>query len=247
MTSSIADNLKVKIENEILMFNFKPGDRLDECRLADRYGSSRTPVREALRLLAADGLVRIRPHRGAVVAGLSIGELMEMFEMMAVYEGVCARLAATHGTDEEIGQIVEAQEACGRASEANDVSGYCLANARFHDAIYRASHNRYLMKRTIATRNRLGAYRRLQSRRGDFLKACYAEHEQVLAAIRAGQADLADCLMRTHIGNQSAHITALITNLPQEYFADGAKGAIPHPAAATNGSEGYPAAALAFE
>src|SRR5688572_27424805 len=156
MTSSIADNLKLQIEHEILMFNFKPGDRLDECRLADLYGSSRTPVREALRLLAADGLVRIRPHRGAVVAGLSIGELMEMFEMMAVYEGVCARLAAIHGTEDEIEEIAAAQVDCGKMSEANDLSGYCIANARFHDAIYRASHNRYLMKRTIATRNRLG-------------------------------------------------------------------------------------------
>jgi DNA-binding GntR family transcriptional regulator len=246
MTSSIADSLKVKIEHEILMFHFKPGDRLDECRLADRYGSSRTPVREALRLLAADGLVRIRPHRGAVVAGLSIGELMEMFEMMAVYEGVCARLAAVHATAEEIEAIAEAQRACVRMCEANDLTGYCLANARFHDAIYKASHNRYLMKRTIATRNRLGAYRRLQSRRGDFLKSCIGEHEQVLAAIRAGQGDLADRLMRTHIGNQSAHITALITNLPQEYFAEATKATLPQPPV-TNGSDAYPAAALAFE
>jgi DNA-binding GntR family transcriptional regulator len=246
MTSSIADNLKLKIEHEILMFNFKPGDRLDECRLADRYGSSRTPVREALRLLASDGLVRIRPHRGAVVAGLSIGELIEMFEMMAVYEGVCARLAATHGTPEDIEAIAEAQQACGQMCAADDLNGYCLANARFHDAIYRASRNRYLMKRTIAMRNRLGSYRRLQSRTVDFLQVSYDEHEAVLAAIRDKRADDADRLMRTHIGNQSARITSLITSLPQEYFAEASKG---HgaPPLQPQAPDGYSAAALAFE
>ncbi len=247
MASSIAERLKRKIEHEILMFNFKPGDRLDEARLAERYGSSRTPVREALRQLAAEGFVRIRAHRGAVVSGLSMAELIEMFEMMSIYEGVCARLAAMHATADEMAQILEAHEACRSHCESEDFEGYCLANAGFHEAIYRASHNSYLIKQTISTRNRLGAYRRFQLRRNNRLRESLREHEQVLEAIRKGAAEEADRLMRDHIAVQGSHITSLITRLPPEYFAGSAHVRTHHGVPLRQGDQNYPAAALAFE
>ncbi len=246
MTSSLAEHLKLKIENEILMFNLKPGDRLDECRLADRYGSSRTPVREALRLLAAEGLVRIRPHRSAVVAGLSIAELMDLFEMMAIYEGACARLAASHATPEEIAEMERANEACRQNSEADDVESYCLTNAQFHEAIYNASHNRHLIKQTVSTRNRLGAYRRIHLRHNYPLKELVGEHESVLQAIKKGDAEEADRLMRKHIATQGVQLASLVTNLPPEYFADTSRN---HSTSVLSRQEGaaYPAVALAFE
>lgn len=246
MPASIAERLKLKIENEILMFNFKPGERLDESRLADRYGSSRTPVREALRLLAAEGFVRIRAHRGAVISGLSMSELIEMFEMMAIYEGVCARLAASHATADELAQIGEAHEACRAFCEAEDFEGYCRANADFHEAIYGASHNGYLIKQTIATRNRLGAYRRFQLRRNNRLRESFREHEGILDAIRRGESEEADRLMRAHIAVQGSHITSLLTRLPAEYFAENGRG----PAALQplrRNRDGHTPAALAFE
>lgn len=246
MASSIAESLKLKIEHEILMFNFKPGERLDESRLAERYGSSRTPVREALRQLCAEGFVRIRPHRGAVVSGLSMAELIEMFEMMAIYEGVCARLAAAHATPDEMAQIEAAHEACRLRCEADDFDGYCLANARFHDSIYRASHNSYLIKQTVSMRNRLGAYRRFQLRRNNRLHDSFREHQCVLEAISRGDGADADRLMREHISVQGSHIASLITRLPPEYFAESPKGQL-HAAPLRNGSQTYLAAALAFE
>jgi DNA-binding GntR family transcriptional regulator len=246
MTSSIADSLRVKIEHEILMFNFKPGDRLDECRLADRYGSSRTPVREALRLLASDGLVRIRPHRGAVVSGLSIAELMEMFEMMGIYEGVCARLATQHATQSEMEEIEAAHDECRTLSESDDQSEYFPANVRFHEAIYRASHNRYLIKRTIATRNRLGAYCRLQLRRENRLKDSFAEHDAVVNAIRNGLPEEADRKMRDHMAIQTANVSSIISSLPQEYLAENQKPPV-QTVVLRDGRDAYPDAALAFE
>jgi len=246
MASSLAETLKAKIEHDILAFTLKPGDRLDECRLADLYGSSRTPVREALRLLAAEGLVSIRPHRGAVVSGLTIAELNEMFEMMAVYEGVCARLAALHVTPEELSQIASAHEACRVQAEADDIQAYCLANARFHETIYQASHNRYLIERTIATRNRLGAYRRFRCRQNIRIRDAFQEHQAVFAAIEARDADKADRVMRGHIASQSSHITGLIARLPREYFAEG-HGSPSRPALQRFPAATYPAAALAFE
>lgn len=246
MASSIAETLKLKIEHDILMFKLKPGERLDESRLAERFGSSRTPVREALRQLAAEGFVRIRTHRGAVVSGLSMAELIDMFEMMAIYEGICARLAAKHATPDEMEQIADAHEACRARCEADDFDGYCVANVRFHDSIYRASHNGYLIKQTVSIRNRLGAYRRFQLRRNNRLRDSFREHQAVFDAIKTGDSDAADRSMGEHITAHGSLITSLITRLPLEYFADSqthaAQNAMARPA-----GHSYPAAALAFE
>ncbi len=247
MPLSKAEKLKLKLEREILMFNLRPGERLDETKLAERYGTSRTPVREALRLLAAEGLVKIRAHRGAVVARLSISELVVMFEMMAVYEGVCARLAAQRATPEEMARIVEAHDLCRQRCEEKDYDGYCVANAQFHEALYNATHNSCLIRQTVSTRNRLGAYRRFQLRRNNRLNESFREHEAVVDAIRAGQAEEADRLMRDHISVQGSHITSLIASLPPDYFAEPSVRQPVSPMAARSGGQPYPAAALVFE
>jgi DNA-binding GntR family transcriptional regulator len=242
MPLSIAEKLKQLLEQEILTLKLKPGERLDETKLAERYGTSRTPVREALRHLAAEGFVSLRTHRGAIVAGLSISELVDMFEMMAVYEGVCARLAATRATPEEMEQILGAHETCRAAAKENDFERYYQGNAHFHETLYCASHNCHLIKQTVTTRNRLGAYRRFQLRRNNRLPESYQEHEAVIAAMRRGDAEAADRAMREHITGQAAHITSLIGRLPPEYFTEPARNPAPTRAPAT-----YPPAALAFE
>ena len=246
MPLSIADTLKLKLEREILMFGLKPGERLDETKLAERFGTSRTPVREALRLLAAEGLVKIRAHRGAVVARLSITELVEMFEMMAVYEGVCARLAALRATADELALILQVHEACRQRCEENDYDGYCVANAQFHEALYHATHNSCLIRQTVSTRNRLGAYRRFQLRRNNRMSESFREHEGVVSAIRSGQAEEADRRMREHISVQVSHITSLIATLPPEYFAEPTMRQPISPVTRTS-PHSYPAAALVFE
>jgi len=246
MPLSIAEKLKLKLEQEVLSFNLKPGERLDETKLAEKYGTSRTPVREALRLLAAEGLVKIRAHRGAVVARLSITELVEMFEIMAFYEGCCARLAAQRATPEELTQIGEAHDLCRQRCEANDYEGYCAANAHFHEALYYAGHNSVLTRQAISTRNRLGAYRRFQLRRNNRLNDSFREHEDVFNAIKSGRADDAETIMREHIAIQGSHITSLIASLPPEYFAESTKRP-PHASMARPTGQSYPAAALVFE
>lgn len=243
MPPSTAEKLKHELEQEILTFNLKPGERLDETKLAERYGTSRTPVREALQRLAAEGFVSLRTNRGAVVAGLSVAELVDMFEIMAVYEGICAGMATSRATPEEFEGILEAHEACRLAAEAGDFQAYCLANAHFHEAIYRASHNRYLIKQTIATRNRLGTFRRFQLRRNNRLQESFKEHETVVAAMKRGDADGADRAMRRHILEQNAFITTLIARLPPEYFGE----AECSQTLLCTTSTPFPPAALAFE
>src|SRR5208337_1498362 len=146
MSPSQAERLRAMIEEDILSFKLKPGDKLDECRLAEMYGTSRTPVREALRQLSANGLIEIRPHKGAIVAKIGIRELVELFEVMAELEGACGRLAAKACLKSDVEAIVTEQENCRYSASMNDAESYQHANECFHEAIYRASRNSCLIR-----------------------------------------------------------------------------------------------------
>src|SRR5271169_3205351 len=112
MSPSQAERLRAMIEEDILSFKLKPGDKLDECRLAEMYGTSRTPVREALRQLSSNGLIEIRPHKGAIVAKLGIRELVELLEVVAELEGACGRLAAKACLKSDLEAIHQALDIC---------------------------------------------------------------------------------------------------------------------------------------
>lgn len=223
MAISTAEKLKNKIEYDILMLKLKPGERLDETKLAERFGASRTPVREALRQLAASGLVEIRPHRGAAVARLSIPQLVEMFEYMGVLEGVCCRFAAKRATMEELQAIRAVHEESRPLAETGEYNDYYRFNSKFHDGIYKASHNSTLAEETLWLRNRLAPYRLFQLKRVNRPKHSFAEHEQILAAIENGNAARAEELMQDHISIGGTFITSLIASLPPEFLAESAE------------------------
>ena len=137
-STRLSERLRESIEEEIATGKLLPGTRLDEVDLATRFGVSRTPIREALRLLLGEGLVETRPQRGAVVAQVTPQRLIEMFEVMAELEAMCARLAARRMSDAELVEIEAAHEACRGSAAARDADAYFYANERFHYAIYAA-------------------------------------------------------------------------------------------------------------
>lgn len=213
MTPSQADRLRSEIEHEILSCKLKPGDKLDESKLAEKYGTSRTPVREALRQLSSNGLIEIRPHKGAIVAKLGIRDLVERYEVMAELEGACGRLAAKACLKSDIEAITQANEVCRALVEKNDIQGYQQANEAFHEAIYVASHNSYLIRLTIGLRNRVALYRRTQLEQVNRLSTSVQEHDRIIKAIQQGQPDEADRLLQTHILNNGAEIRRFISML----------------------------------
>lgn len=213
-----ADQIRQALEQDILTNRLLPGDRLDETRLAERFGISRTPVREALSQLAASGLVEIRRNRGATVTRLGLAELVEMFEVMAELEGMCGRLAAQRASEQELTALQEAHEDCARHAAAGQSDDYYKANMAFHEAIYRASHNRFLAAETVRLRNRLSPYRRLQLRRRNRLTESFAEHESIVAAIREGRGGDADALLSRHVTRQSGSFNDFLASLPTEYL-----------------------------
>jgi DNA-binding GntR family transcriptional regulator len=194
-----AEQLRLQLADEIVRGALQPGAALDELELARRFGVSRTPVREAIRQLAASGLVEARAHRGAVVARPSAEHLVGMFETMAELEGLCAGLAAERMTRVERHALAIAHEEMRFLIHIGDLQRFQDVNEAFHSAIYVGTRNAYLAEITLATRARVQPFRRAQFRNlGRLAKSC-AEHEQVVIAIDRGDRERAANVMRAHI------------------------------------------------
>lgn len=210
-----SEELRDEIEELIAFGKLPPGKHLDETELAERFGVSRTPVREALNQLASAGLIEIRPRRGAIVAELGAQELVEMFEVMAELEGMCGRLAARRLTDPEQRTLLRIHEACKDAArDGVDPDVYYQLNDEFHGVIYAASHNGFLIEQVWTLRRRLRPYRRLQLRVRGRIPNSFDEHEKIVAAILAGDGELANTLMRAHVIVQGQRFADLIATLP---------------------------------
>lgn len=212
--SRLSEKLRESIEEAIATGVMQPGAHLDEVELAARFGVSRTPIREAISLLAGEGLVEIRPRKGAVVASPSPQRLLEMFEVMAELEGLCARLAARRASDADLEAVRVAHEACRHSAQQQDADGYFYANERFHLAIYQAARNQFLLEQATVLQRRLRPYRRLQLRFRNRLQHSFEEHERVLSALQAGRAADAAEAMRGHVAVQGERFTDLLASLP---------------------------------
>jgi DNA-binding GntR family transcriptional regulator len=201
------------LEQDILEGLLRPGDRLDERQLSERFGLSRTPIREALLQLAASGLASSEPRRGTVVAEITLADIMEMFEVMVELEALCAALAARRITP----AMLAALEACHRDAqacvEARDAEGYYHANVRFHETLYSAARNGYLERQVLQLSRRLSTYRRLQLRRPQRLLTSNREHAEILAAIRKNDPERAARTMRAHVAVQGEGLMDLAANI----------------------------------
>lgn len=213
----LARDLRDRLEEEILSGQRPPGSRLDESKLAQHFGVSRTPVREALRELAAADLIVLRPRQGAVVAAFTVTQLLHMFEVMAELESFCARLAARRMTAEERRHLAAVHEDCRLLAERSEAYAYYDANRRFHEVIYAGSHNSYLEETTRGMRNRLNPYRRFQLNQPGRTMKSWNEHRAVVEAILAGDAEAAADAMSHHVTIQGDVFTDLISALPESY------------------------------
>ena len=208
-----AEALREAIEDKIATGTFPPGMHLDETQLAQMFGVSRTPLREALIQLASMGIVRVRPRRGAVVADVTPQRLLEMFELMAELEAMCARLAARRMSDSDEQALGEAHRACEAACLAANHDDYYHENERFHQAIYAAAHNDFLVEQALALQRRLRPYRRLQLRVRNRMAASFSEHTRVMEALLRGDADAAADRLRQHILVQGERFADLLASL----------------------------------
>lgn len=195
-----AERVRLALAQQIVSGVLPPGAPLDESAIAADFAVSRTPVREALKQLAASGLVEQRAHRKSVVTKPDPEMLESIFEVMATLEAVCAGLAALRMTRVERSALQDLHGSMRALVHAGDSSGYVLANEAFHNLVYDGSHNAYLIEMSRATRLRLQPFRRAQFATLGRLAASHAEHGTIVEAVLRGDQGGAELAMRGHIG-----------------------------------------------
>ena len=202
----LSERIRNLLTDDIASGVLAAGSALDEQQLADRFGASRTPVREALRQLSASGLVEIRPRRGVVVTRLTPERIMDMFETTAEVEAMCVRLATYRATPLERGRLVGLHDTSLAMVESGDIDAYDRFNRAFHEALYRATHNAFMAEQALAIRARLDAFRRTQLRHGNRVVASRGEHGDILAAMAEGDGETAARRMRAHMLNAASSL-----------------------------------------
>lgn len=202
------------LRHEILDLVLAPGSPIDEVQLAERFGVSRTPVREALVRLAADGLVETLPNRSTMVATIDLLNLGAFFDAMVLMYRVTTRLAAKHRRGDDLATIRARQAEFVAAVEAQDALAMIATNAAFHNAIAEAGRNPYfneLFSRVLDEGRRLlRLYYRSYADR--LPRAFVEEHEAIVAAVAAGDAEAADRLARDHAEKIVAQIERLLAH-----------------------------------
>ena len=206
------DTIVNRLTQSIITKQLQPGMPLDEFRLAQEFAVSRTPIREALRQLAASGLVELRPHRAAIVADADEARLSDMFEIMAELEGLCASRACLHMTTNERYAFEAHHRQMGEMVRNADMAAYRGANMDFHAMIYEGARNSYLRELALGTRERLAPHRGVQLEAPARLATSYEEHSEIVTAILQGDAEKAASAARQHLDFTRRTLSAMHKN-----------------------------------
>lgn len=196
---STAQRIEQALIEEISAGELAPGQRLDETGLAERFGASRTPVREALSRLTAQGILVQGEKRGVFVAEYSREQLSQIFEAMHEIEAACARIVAQRLNLLTRSEIEAAQAECVAAAQAGDRAAYLRANEAFHLAIYRATGNPYMAEIAAEFRRRTGPFRAKKFATRDDLMTSAESHQALIDDIFSEDSATASKGMRDHM------------------------------------------------
>lgn len=213
LSSTAADYAYLMLREGIEMGRFPPGRRMREVELADWLGISRTPIRHALARLQAEGVLALAPRQGLVVQSLDPRGVAELYDIRTTLEGMAAALAATSATRDDLAgleRLVETQQRLG-----SDVRAVVRHNRSFHQAIYEASHNRFLIRAMRSITDALDLLGQTTLACPDRQASAVAEHEAIVAAIVARDAPRAEVLVREHIRTGLRLRLAMTTDLLQ--------------------------------
>lgn len=207
--NSLHDEVAAQLRERIFSGELAPGMFLDEVRLAEQMAISRTPLREALKVLSAEGLVRHEPRRGCFVNQVTEQDLDEIFPVLALLEGRCAFEAAQHATDAELAALEELHQKLARQARAKRITEYYATNFAIHEAIIALAGNRWLAG-VIGDLRKIVKLARLQQLHAPGrLEQSLSEHLAVFAALKARDAEGAEAAMRTHLQRQRGALREL--------------------------------------
>jgi DNA-binding GntR family transcriptional regulator len=207
--NSLHDEVAAKLRGRIFDGALAPGSFIDELELCGEWAISRTPLREALKVLAAEGLVRHEPRRGCFVSQITERDLDEIFPVIALLEGRCAFEAASNATDADLVALEKLHERLNRCAKARRINDYYQANFAIHEAIITLADNRWLAQ-VIGDLRKIVKLARLQQLHAPGrLDQSLSEHMAVFAALKARDAEGADAAMRTHLTRQRVALREL--------------------------------------
>lgn len=200
--NSLHEEVADRLRQRIFDGELAPGTFLDEVQLAHELSISRTPLREALKVLTAEGLVRHEPRRGCFVAEVTEQDLDEIFPVIALLEGRCAFEAARNASEADLQALEELHAKLARHAKARRVNDYYAVNFAIHEAIITLADNRWLAQVITDLRKIVKLARLQQLHAPGRLEQSLSEHLAVFAALKARDAEGAEAAMRTHLTRQ---------------------------------------------
>ena len=194
---SRSEHVYRRLRDAIRQGEFKSGHRVMEIEVAQWLNVSRTPVRDAIRRLESEGMLEHEPRNGLVVARLDRQAVMELYVMRETLEGTAARMCARHASDMEVQDLVDLVEH--ERQMQGDFEGLTQHNWRFHAAIHRGAHNRYLEKSLAAVNDSMGLLGTPLMLLPHRAQTAAAEHARIVEAIQRHDADAAEAAARDHV------------------------------------------------
>ncbi|MGD9946217.1 MAG: GntR family transcriptional regulator [Burkholderiaceae bacterium] len=216
-----SDRIRSEIERAIRDAELLPGEPIDEAELARKHSVSRTPIREALLQLEAQGLVTSMPRSGMLVAKMNLQQLLALWELLGELEGVAVRLACQRMSADERQALIEHHERSATIVAQEDIAGWQQSNLDFHELIYKGTRNPYLRQEVLRIRTRTGYYRRHAFAAMGHIKTSFEQHAAIIAAVRANDCNAAAAAMIAHMrpAQDAKALTEFIVNLPGEVLA----------------------------
>jgi DNA-binding GntR family transcriptional regulator len=204
-----------RLRQRIFSHELQPGAWIDEQALADQYGISRTPLREALKVLASEGLVTLKPRRGCYVTEISERDLDEIFNIMALLEGQCAREVAQRAGAADLERLRRIHDRLETAARDGNINGFFEANQAFHRGVQEIADNRWLLHVIEDLRKVIKLSRHHSLFSEGRLEQSLSEHRDILAALLDRDGDQAERRMRTHIGSGRAALARFAATRPR--------------------------------
>lgn len=201
IAAALYQQVAERLRARIFAHELPPGSWIDEQSLAEEFGISRTPLREALKVLAAEGLVTLRPRRGCYVTELSELDLDEIYPVLGLLEGRCAHEATQKAGEADLDRLTGLHDRLERAAASSDIDRFFQVNQAFHEAVQSLAGNRWAAQLIADLRKVLKLCRQQSLLPAGRVEESLREHREILAAMRARDPAAAEARMRAHLAS----------------------------------------------
>ena len=208
------------LREAILKGELQPGERLMELQLASKLGVSRTPIREAIRMLEQEGLAVTMPRKGAEVARMTLKDMEDVLEVREALDELAARIACAKINDEQLENLKSIRDEFKKSLDSGDVKKIAEEDVRFHDAIYEATDNAKLIALTNNIREQMYRYRVEYLKDQNNYPILIAEHDAIVNALEQRDKEMVTAEMHTHVVNQAVAVKAVIQKQDEERSAE---------------------------